>query len=114
MEARTDFGRPLYHRPLLTIGLNNVATKAKLAGETELVLAIARRRVEVLDRRARDQSTVPGSMRSWRRAMRYYCYECGKAGRWEEATKASEKARVRLAENDGRNHGVFRQVSFFH
>jgi len=50
----------------LTIQLNNVAHKAKLAGETAIALAAHRRRVEVPRPAARvTTQQSPGSMRSW-------------------------------------------------
>ncbi|MCI0643070.1 MAG: protein kinase [Gemmataceae bacterium] len=54
----------------LWIQLNNVASKAKKVGETELALAAHHRRVELLDRRARDNPMIVDSIWTWRTAMR--------------------------------------------
>ncbi len=82
----------------LTIGLNNVAMWGKKAGETEIVLASHRRRVEVLDRRARDNPTVLGFDAELADGYAKLLNALREAGRLEEATKTAEKGGARLAE----------------
>jgi tetratricopeptide (TPR) repeat protein/serine/threonine protein kinase len=98
----------------LTIQLNNIANKAKLAGETELILAAHRRRVEVLDRRARDNPTIPGFGADLVAGYGRLLTELREAGRWDEATRVADKARVRIAETAEETTEFTRQVSYFH
>jgi tetratricopeptide (TPR) repeat protein len=98
----------------LTIGLNNVANRAKKVGETEVVLTSHRRRVEVLDRRARDNPTIPGFDAELAAGYSVLLHELREAGRLEEAAKTAEKARIRLAETTEETTEFFRQVATFH
>ncbi len=98
----------------LTIGLNNLANWGKKSGETELVLAAHRRRVEVLDRRARDNPTIPGFDAELMAGYTALLNELRDASRLEEAAKTADKARVRLAETTEETTEFFRQVASFH
>lgn len=98
----------------LTIGLNNVAKWAKLVGEPEVALAAQRRRVEVLDRRARDNPTVPGVDAELVGGYATLLYELHEAGRSDEVATTTERARIRLAETTEETTEFFRQVSYFH
>ncbi len=104
---------PLVAR-FLTIGLNNVANTALRLGLTEEALAAHRRRVEVLDRRARDNPAIPDVDAALANGLTTLVHELHKAGRSDEAAKTVEKARDRLAETTGDSTEYFRQVSYFH
>jgi tetratricopeptide (TPR) repeat protein len=97
----------------LSIGLNNVANWAKKMGETEIVLPSHRRRVEVLDRRARDNPTVPGFDAELMDGYTALLFELRQAGRWEEAAKTVETARLRLAETTEETPAFFQAVLTF-
>ncbi|MCI0681757.1 MAG: protein kinase [Gemmataceae bacterium] len=98
----------------LTIGLNNVASTALRLGLTDEALAAHRRRVEVLDRRARDNPTLPGVDAALAGGLGVLLYELRQAGRWEEAARTADKARDRLAEATEETTEFFRQLSYFH
>lgn len=98
----------------LTIGLNNVAKWGKLAGETEAALAAHRRRVEVMDRRARDNPTIAGFDADLAGGYTSLLLELRQASRWEEAARTAEAARVRLAETTEETSAFFQQVLTFH
>ena len=98
----------------LTVGLNNVATWAKRLGDSEVVLAAHRRRVEVLDRRARDNPTIAGFDAELVAGYATLLNELRDTGRLDEATRTVDKARVRLSETTEETSEFFRHVVGFH
>jgi tetratricopeptide (TPR) repeat protein len=95
----------------LAIQLGNVATFAQRAGEIEEQLAACRRRVEVLDRRARDNPGIPGYDQALVEAFFNDISALRQAGRRDEAAKAADRARERIAETTEESIEFFRIYS---
>jgi serine/threonine protein kinase/tetratricopeptide (TPR) repeat protein len=98
----------------MTIGLNNLAKYAKKLGETDMAISAYRRRVEVFDRRARDNPTIPGFEAELVAGYTMLLSELQQAGRFEEAAKAADKARIRIAETNDETLAFFGQIVGFH
>ena len=97
----------------MTIGLNNLADFGKRLGETEVALAADRRRVEMLDRRARDNPTIPAFEPELVAGIRFWCRNFSVRNRMEEAAKAADKARVRISEMNSETPFFINQVVDF-
>lgn len=97
----------------LSVQLFNVARHAKKAGETEIVLTAYRRRAEVLDRRARENPTIPGVDAELVASFSSLLTELQHAELWVEATRTIEKARTRLAEAKEESPVYFAQLREF-
>ncbi len=88
----------LVNARFLTIQLGNVARLARLLGDLEATLAAHRRRIEVLDRRARDDPEVPGVHAELVDGYRQLLAELQQGRRWEEAARVTEAARAQIKE----------------
>ena len=75
----------------LAIQLDNLASFARQAGATEEELAARRRRVDVLDRRARDNPTVPGNDTAFVQGFSDLVDALRTAGRPAEALQVAER-----------------------
>ena len=93
--------------------LDHVATRAKRAGETEEELAAHRRRIEVLDRRARENPAVSGFDTDLVQGYAEFLDALREAGRWDEATKVADRARERIAKSSEQTMAFFEGVRDF-
>ncbi len=93
--------------------LDHVATRAERAGETEEKLAAHRRRIEVLDRRARDNPVVSGFDAELVHGYAEFLDALSEAGRWDEATKVADRARERIAKTTEQTKAFFEGVLDF-
>ncbi len=94
-------------RFLVTL-LDQVATRAKASGLTEEELAAHRRRIEVLDRRARDNPGVAGFDADLVQGYADFLEALRDARRWDEAAKVAHEAARADRQNHRGNDGVFR------
>jgi tetratricopeptide (TPR) repeat protein len=97
----------------LVTQLDHVATRAKGAGETEEELAAHRRRIDVLDRRARDNPAVSGFDAELVEGYAEFLDALREAGRWDEAAKVADRARQRIAETTETTTAFFEGVRDF-
>jgi tetratricopeptide (TPR) repeat protein len=97
----------------MSIGLLNLADYAKKLGENDVALALRRRQVEILDRRARENPTIPWVDPELLAAYSNWVLELQLAGRLEEASKAADKGSVRITEMNSETPAYFSQVANF-
>jgi tetratricopeptide (TPR) repeat protein len=98
----------------LTVQLLNVADRSRQVGLLDEAAAAHRRRVEVLDRRARDNPTVTGFDTLLAQGLTQLLEVLLEAGRLDEAARAADKGRDRLAEATEETTELARQAASFH
>ena len=98
----------------LVTQLDQVATRAKASGLTEEELAAHRRRIEVLDRRARDNPGVAGFDADLVQGYADFLEALRDARRWDEAAKVAHEARERIAKTTEETTAFFEGVRDFH
>jgi tetratricopeptide (TPR) repeat protein len=98
----------------LVTQLDQVAVRTKNAGETEEELAAHRRRIDVLDRRARENPAVSRFDTELVQAIADFLDALREVGRWDEAAKVADRARERIADSTEETPAFFEAVRDFH
>ena len=98
----------------LTIQLNNVVSVATKLGRTDEAVAALRRRVEVLDRRARDNPDLPGTATDMMNAFQSLAGYLNGLGRLDDAARVLRQGRDRSAEVTTDEGAFFSALAGFH